>query len=127
MENLMPANTEDTDRDIRIRTAQAKAVDRMKADPDLARSITSTTGIIQDGLACNIRQGNFTLVSDLGRGMGGDAHGPSPSFYPRAAIASCVAIAVKMHAAYKGKVFKTVEGPAAFGSAEPFCGAICTI
>jgi uncharacterized OsmC-like protein len=40
--------------------------------------------------------------------MGGDKAGPSPSFYARAAIASCVAIAIKMHAANEGHAFREV-------------------
>lgn len=109
MDTLFQFKTADTDHDTRIRTAQAIALGRMKANPDMARSIAATTGMISDGLACHIRQGKFTLVSDLGRGMGGDATGPSPSFFARAAIASCVAMAIKMHAANEAKAFRQVE------------------
>ncbi len=109
MKTRMLFESEDNDRDTRIRAALATAVDRMKADPDMARSITATTGVIRDGLACHIRQGKFELVSDLGRGMGGDAAGPSPSFYARAAISGCVAMAIKMRAANKGMAFRQVE------------------
>ena len=109
MDTLIHPSSMDADRDVGIRAAQARAVERMQADPGLARSTTATTGVIRDGLACHISQGKFTAVSDLGRGMGGDAAGPSPSFYARAAIAGCVAIAIKMHAANEGRAFRQVE------------------
>lgn len=105
----MIRHDEQSDRDARIRIAQEAAVKRMTAEPKLARSQTATTGVVRDGLICHIRQGKFEAISDLGRGMGGDAEGPSPSFYARAAIAGCVAMAVKMHAANEGRAFRQVE------------------
>lgn len=96
-------------RDALIREAQQNVIARMKTDPENARSTTVTTGRVEEGLACTVRQGKFETVTDLGRGMGGDATGPSPSFHARAAIAGCVAIAVKMLAAREGIVFRAVE------------------
>lgn len=97
-----------TERDLRIQTAQARAVAIMQGDSAEARSKTTTTGVVGEGLACTITQGDFTYVADLGRGMGGDAAGPSPSFFARAGIAACVAMAIKMHAANQGFEFSRV-------------------
>lgn len=101
-------DTEQNTRDLRIRTAQARAIGIMQNDPERARSKTTTTGVVGAGLACTITQGDFRCVADLGQGMGGDATGPSPSFYARAAIAACVAMAIKMHAANEGRTFRQV-------------------
>ena len=96
-------------RDVRICTAQNAVIDRMKTDLSAARSTLVTTGRVEDGLACVARQDRFETVMDFGPGMGGDKKGPSPGFYARAAVAGCVAMAVKMHAARLGLVFDAVE------------------
>jgi uncharacterized OsmC-like protein len=95
-------------RDLRIQSAQARAITFMQGDPTRARSKTTTTGVVGQGLACTITQGDYTYVADLGRGMGGDAAGPSPSFFARAGIAVCVAMAIKMCAANQGYDFARV-------------------
>ena len=71
----------------------------MKPNPGIAHRTAATTGAIRDGLPGQIRQGKFELFSDLGRDLGGEVIGPSPSRHARAAVASCVAIAIKIHAA----------------------------
>lgn len=88
--------------DRRIREAQLSVISRMEAAPEKARSTLRTCGEVGKGLSCRITQGKFDAVLDLGPGMGGDATGPSPGFFGRAAIAGCVAIAIKMHAAREG-------------------------
>ncbi len=95
-------------RDAVIREAQNKVISRMTMIPEHQISTTVTTGRIGDGLTCLVEQGNFSTVLDLGPGMGGDAAGPSPTFYARAAIAGCVGIGVKMLAAREGLVFRSV-------------------
>jgi uncharacterized OsmC-like protein len=81
----------------------------MAAAPEKARSTIRTHGVVQDGLTCHVTQGKFAATLDLGPGMGGNAAGPSPGFFARAAIAGCVAIAVKMLAAREGLCFSAVE------------------
>ena len=97
------------DRDARIREAQAAVVARMSVAPEKARSTLRTRGIVGEGLACDVTQGKFAATLDLGPGMGGDAAGPSPGFFARAAIVGCVAIAVKMLAAREGLFFSAVD------------------
>ena len=96
-------------RDARIRDAQNAVIARMKKDPEKARSTLAVTGRVEEGLACKVTQGKFEAVLDLGPGMGGDAAGPSPGFFARAAIAGCVGIAIKMLAAREGRVFRSVD------------------
>lgn len=97
------------DRDRRVREAQTRVMDRMRADPDAARSTIVTRGEVGNGLACEVRQGKFSATLDLGPGMGGTAAGPSPGFHGRAAICGCVAIGVKMLAAREGLIFRKVQ------------------
>ena len=96
-------------RDATIREAQNGVIARMKANPEKAGSTIMTTGRVENGLVCTVQQGKFSTVMDLGRGMGGDASAPSPGFYARAAIAGCVAMAIKMLAARECLEFASVE------------------
>ena len=102
MTQLTYIRAENHDRDARIRGSQKAVIDRIAAAPEQARSTIRTTGEIGAGLACTVTQGKFAAPMDLGPGMGGDAAGPSPGFFARAAIAGCVGIAVKMLAAREG-------------------------
>ncbi|MCB2100079.1 MAG: OsmC family protein [Rhodobacterales bacterium] len=103
-----PFSTPPQDRDAVIRDRQNAVIARMQADPEAARSTIVTTAVVGEGLACNVRQGRFSALLDLGPGMGGDAAGPSPGFFGRAAIGGCVAMAVKMLAAREGVRFRRV-------------------
>ncbi len=97
-----------TDRDKVIQTAQTAVIERMKGNLDAARSTIKMTGRIEEGLTCQVEQGPHSAVLDLGRGMGGDAAGPSPGFFARAGIVGCVGIAVKMLAAREGVTYRSV-------------------
>jgi uncharacterized OsmC-like protein len=96
-------------RDEMIRQAQTAVIDRMRRDLDAACNTLVTTGRIEDGLTCHVAQGKFGATLDLGPGMGGDAAGPSPGFFARAAIVGCVGMGVKMMAAREGLVFRSVD------------------
>ena len=96
-------------RDAFLRDQQNAVIARMRADPQKARSTIVTTGRVDAGIACTASQGKFSTVMDFGPGMGGEATGPSPGFHARAAIAGCVAMAIKMLATREGLVLETVE------------------
>lgn len=99
--------------DEEIRAAQtnayARMTDRLEIAPETTLSATNATGHVGEGLACTVTQGPYSVVMDLGPAMGGKAEGPSPSFYARAAIAGCVAIATKMTAVREGLRFDSVN------------------
>ncbi|SDL04271.1 OsmC family protein [Aliiruegeria lutimaris] len=96
-------------RDRVIRKAQTAVIERIRADPVRARSTIRTTSHVGEGLACEVTQGPFSATLDLGKGTGSDAAGSSPGFFARAAIAGCVAIAVKMLAARNGVRFDNID------------------
>lgn len=100
---------QNTDRDAHIRDAQNAVIARMKSDPSKARSTVKTNGHIGEGLACHVTQGRFEIMLDMGRAMGGECAGLSPGFHGRAAIAACVAMAVKMLAARESVRFEAVD------------------
>ncbi len=57
---------------------------------------------IKDGLTCEIREGNWTMIADMPEQAGGNAAGPTPGVFGRAALGSCLAIGYMMRAATKG-------------------------
>lgn len=109
MTQHLTASPQDMDRDAQIRDAQTAVIARMKSDPDKARSTIKTNGHIGEGLACHVTQGRFEMVLDMGKAMGGACAGLSPGFHGRAAIAACVAMAVKMLAARESVRFEAVD------------------
>jgi uncharacterized OsmC-like protein len=54
---------------------------------------------IKDGLTCEIKEGNWTMIADMPEQAGGNGAGPSPGVYGRAALGSCLAIGYMMRAA----------------------------
>jgi uncharacterized OsmC-like protein len=96
-------------RDEVIRQAQTAVIERMRQDLAAACNTLVTTGRIEEGLTCHAVQGEFHATMDMGPGMGGDAAGPSPGFFARAAIVGCVGIGVKMTAAREGLAFRSVD------------------
>lgn len=109
MTQHLTASPKGMDRDAQIRDAQTAVIACMKSDPGKARSTIRTNGHIGEGLACHVTQGRFEMVLDMGRAMGGECAGLSPGFHGRAAIAACVAMAVKMLAARNSVRFEAVD------------------
>jgi len=54
---------------------------------------------IKNGLTCEIKEGNWTLTADMPEQAGGNAAGPTPGVFGRAALGSCLAIGYMMRAA----------------------------
>ena len=86
-------------------TAQEKikeAVSRSTKALSLKPSLGLGTGIsrtkITNGLSCEITEGNYKLVADMPESVGGNASGPTPGVYGRAAFGSCLAMAYMIKA-----------------------------
>jgi uncharacterized OsmC-like protein len=85
--------------DVAIREAIGEIIQGLQRDPASAQGTCHTTARVEQGLTCVVREGAWTLTSDVPPSVGGASEGPSPGVYGRAAIASCVAIGIKMMAA----------------------------
>ena len=96
-------------RNQQIQTAQNQFIRELQASPEPTVATSVTRGRVEAGLMCHIQQGRYQVVSDLGKRMGGDGAGPSPSFYARAGIVGCVAIGIKMAAARSGLDLRSVD------------------
>jgi uncharacterized OsmC-like protein len=66
----------------------------VKLRPERGRYTSATKVCLRDGLTCHIEEGPWKLVADMGRGSGGEGEGPTPGTYGRAALGSCLAIAI---------------------------------
>jgi uncharacterized OsmC-like protein len=67
------------------------------------------TAVIEEGLRCRAEgPDGATLVSDMSRAIGGGASAPSPGWLLRAALATCDATVIAMHAAQLGVALTTL-------------------
>ena len=64
---------------------------------------------VSNGLTCTVREGNWEFVADMPEQAGGNAAGPTPGVYGRAALGSCLAIGYMMRAAAAGVQINALE------------------
>ncbi len=95
----------------RIGEAVRTAVDYLAAHPEEARYTDSLArAVIVDGLQCRVEgPGGERLLTDMPRGIGGGESAPSPGWFLRAAVASCVASLAAIRAAQIGIRLARVE------------------
>jgi uncharacterized OsmC-like protein len=94
-----------------IRDAVAKATAYLSDHPDEARYRDAhARARLRDGLAVDVDgPGGEKLRTDMPRGIGGAAKSPSPGWFLRAALASCVAALIGVRAATEGVTLGDVE------------------
>lgn len=107
------------------------AFDRVSGALTQRPSLGIGTGIskasIKNGLTCEIREGNWTMVADMPEQAGGNGAGPTPGVFGRAALGSCLAIGYMMRAAKMDILITNLEveiqadydDGALFGTAPP--------
>ena len=83
----------------------------IKANPEKARAkYAPATATLADGLKCRVTgPSGESMVTDMGKAMGGDASAPNPGWYFRASIAACCSTAIAMNAARRGINLTTLE------------------
>lgn len=82
-----------------IKSAVARVSAALTKRPELGRSTSVSVARIKDGLTCEVKEGDWTLVADMPRNAGGNAAGPTPGVFGRAALGSCLAVGYMMKAA----------------------------
>lgn len=97
------------ERDQVTQNAQTRLVEIFTRKPASAFSKIKGLASIREGVACTYVQGEHTVIADMSDIFGGDDTGPSPGFYARAGIASCVAISIKLAATQAGLTFRAVD------------------
>lgn len=88
--------------DSEIRAKQERVIDVFAKRPQAGLSTTPARAVVGDGLRCEYVEGDNSVVADMPEIMGGEASGPSPGFYARAGLCTCVAIGIKMAAVRGG-------------------------
>ena len=92
-----------------IKVALDRAANMLEAKPAIGQRAYSSVATVASGLACAVTEKEWTFASDIPEAMGGENGAPSPSTLFRAAVASCVAMGIKMWAARKQVAIERVE------------------
>ncbi|MGR3291453.1 MAG: OsmC family protein [Paracoccaceae bacterium] len=95
--------------DAQIAKALNRVVDVFQQKPEMAKDTDRATAHLDSGLKCIVTQGDHTAIMDMGDVMGGENAGPTPGFFGRAALISCIAIGLKIAAIRSGVVFDAID------------------
>jgi uncharacterized OsmC-like protein len=82
----------------KIKEAVGRSTKALSLKPSLGLGTGISKAKIINGLSCEITEGKHTLIADMPESVGGNASGPTPGVYGRAAFGSCLAIAYMMKA-----------------------------
>jgi len=89
------------------------SIERVKKTLMQRPSFGFGTGIskakITNGLTCEIREGDWKFTADMPEQVGGNAAGPVPGVFGRAALGSCLAIGYMMRAAEMNVPINSLE------------------
>jgi uncharacterized OsmC-like protein len=92
-----------------IKTTFERNARAMALRPSVGQGTAVTKVTARDGLMCEVRDGAWTMTVDMSSKSGGDANGPDPGVYGRAALGSCLAIGYREWGAKLGVVFTRLE------------------
>jgi len=94
-----------------IRESIARVIQLLTEHPEKAVSEDGpATAVIDSGLRCKATGPHgWELISDMSKGMGGDASAPGPGWLFRAALANCDATMAAIRAAELGIELTTLE------------------
>ena len=93
----------------KIKTAFQRTVKAISLRPSLGHGTGTSKARIRSGLTCEIEEGPWKLTADMPGQVGGDALGPTPGVYGRAALGSCLAIGYMMYAAKLNVLISQLE------------------
>jgi len=83
----------------KIKLAIERSVKALTLKPSLGLGTGNSKTRIKNGLTCEIQEGKWKFFADMPESIGGNAQGPTPGVYGRAALGSCLAIGYMMKAA----------------------------
>lgn len=95
--------------DTQIAKSLSRVIEVFDKKPEAALDTDRATARLGDGLKCVVTQGGHTAVMDMGTVMGGENAGPTPGFFGRAALISCIAMGLKFEAVRTGVVFDAID------------------
>lgn len=94
-----------------IQQSVERVVQMFREHPERRRSTDkAAVAVIEQDLRCRAEgPGGAVLITDMARGLGGGATAPSPSWFFRAALATCDASMIALRAAQLGITLTTLE------------------
>lgn len=92
-----------------IKQAIERNVKVVSARPSVGRGTAVTQVQLRDGLACDIREGQWSLTVGMTEKYGGTNEGPNPGVLGRAALGSCLALGYGIWAARLGVPIASLE------------------
>jgi len=93
----------------KIKVAVERTTKALSLKPSLGKGMGVSRATIKNGLTCEIQEGNWKFLADMPAQVGGNAQGPTPGVYGRAALGSCLAIGYMMAAAKKNIPIRALE------------------
>lgn len=82
-----------------LRETYQRNVKAIALRPSVGMSTGHTTVHLQDGMTCEVDNGDWTFTTDVGTDQGGNDEGPGPGVLERAALGSCLAMGYSQWAA----------------------------
>jgi len=93
----------------KIRTAFERSLKALTLRASMGQGTALTRVRVRSGMTCDIEDGRWKLVADLSEKSGGDAAGPDPGVFGRAALGSCLAMSYAKWAAVRGIAIDGIE------------------
>ena len=93
----------------KIKLAVERSTKALSLKPSLGLGTGKSISRIKKGLTCEVEEGNWKFLVDMPDSIGGNAQGPTPGVYGRAALGSCLAIGYMMMAAKRNIPVSSLE------------------
>jgi len=97
------------DKNEKIKSSFIRVSEALGKRPAFGLGTGISKATIKNGLTCEIREGNWNFTADMPEQAGGNAAGPTPGVFGRAALGSCLAIGYMMRAAMMDIVITALE------------------
>lgn len=98
-----------------IKSALERSVKTVTLKPARGQRTYTNIATVEAGTVCRTMEKDQEIIVDVGKAMGGEDAGPSPSTLLRAAFSSCLAIGIKLWASRDDvpieKITVTVDTP----------------
>ncbi len=92
----------------KIKQAFERSVKALSLRPSLGKG-TGISKVKITGLTCEVEEGPWRFTADMPEQVGGNAKGPTPGVYGRAALGSCLAMGYMMYASHKNIDIRSLE------------------
>ena len=96
-------------RQTHIKTHLQRITATLTQEPERGLGTAVSTTKITSGMACETREGEWTIRTDMPKGAGGSGSAPTPGVLGRAALGSCLAVGYVMWAAKLDVPIESIE------------------